>query len=371
MSGDKSEQATGQRLQKARREGQLPRSREFTSTLALIVTVAYFVTNGGVVWNSVSEIFTSNYQFTAATLANPKELLDQLTSALFIIVQFFAPLLLFKFIAVVAGSVALGGWVANLSLLMPKFEKISPLKGFKRIFSTNSVVEFIKNVLKVTIFFGVLYLSISSNLTVMANLSRATFNSAFLQVGTFLSTHIYTLLAVILLFGFADFPYQKFSFGKQMKMSKQEVKEEHKQNEGRPEIKARIRQIQQQRSRGTAAQAVPEADVVLMNPTHYAVAIKYDLEKAEAPFVVAKGIDEVAFYIRTLANSNDVEVIEMPELTRSIYHTTQIDQMVPNQLFVAVAQVLNYVNQLRRWKAGTHMKPSSKPHINIPDNLKY
>ncbi len=371
MSGDKSEQATAQRLQKARREGQLPRAKEFASALSLIATVFYFVSYGDELWSSISSVFATNYQFDVKTLENPLLLLDRVSNAVFTIVKFFAPLFLFKFLSVVAGSVALGGWMMNLTLLMPKFDKISPLKGVKRIFSTNSLVELIKNILKVTIFFSLLYFTINENLAVMANLSRASFNSAFMQVGEFLSTHIYSLLGIIVLFGLADFPYQKYSFGKQMKMSKQEIKEEHKQNEGKPEIKAKIRQLQQQRARGTAAKAVPEADVVLMNPTHYAVAIKYDLERAEAPYVVAKGIDEVAFYIRQLAEKSDVEVLEIPDLTRSIYHTTQIDQMVPNQLFVAVAQVLNYVNQLRRWKSGTHMKPANKPHFNIPENLRY
>lgn len=371
MSDDKSEQATAQRLQKARREGQLPRAREFTSALSLIATVLYFSLYSEELWVTIFSTFMSSFQFDVTTLANPLTMLERVANAVFSIVTFFAPLFLFKFISAVAGSVALGGWMMNLTLLIPKFDKISPLKGIKRIFSTNSFVELIKNILKVTIFFSLLYMTINENLAVIANLSRSSFNNSFVLVGDFLSTHIYLLLGVIVLFGLADFPYQKNSFGKEMKMSKQEIKEEHKQNEGKPEIKARIRQLQQQRAQGTAAKAVPEADVVLMNPTHYAVAIKYDLQRAEAPYVVAKGMDEVAQYIKQLAISNDVEVVEIPALTRSIYYTTQIDQMIPNQLFVAVAQILNYVNQLRKWKSGAHVKPTSKPHINIPEHLRY
>ncbi len=371
MSDDKSEAATGQRLSKARREGQIPRAKEFTTALALAVTVLYFVSYGDTIWHSISTTFVMSFKFNVQSVSDTGHLLQLFTKAVFFIVQLFLPLFLFKLIAVIGGSVALGGWMMNLSLLMPKFDKISPLKGIKRIFSMNSIVEFLKNVLKVAIFFSLLYFTISENLHVITNLSRTSFNTSFLAVGTFIGDHIYTMIGVIILFGLIDFPYQKYTFNKQMKMSKQEVKEEHKQNEGKPEIKAKIRQIQMQRARGTAAKAVPDADVVLMNPTHYAVALKYDLERAEAPFVVAKGIEEVAYYIRELAESNDVEVLVIPDLTRSIYHTTQIGQMIPNQLFVAVAQILNYVNQLRRWKAGTHLKPHSLPLFTIPDEFKY
>ncbi|CAE6914556.1 Required for formation of the rod structure in the basal body of the flagellar apparatus. Together with FliI and FliH [Vibrio sp. B1FLJ16] len=371
MSDDKTEAATGQRLQKARKEGQLPRAKEFTTAMTLAVTVLYFVIYGDTMWQTISNTFAMSFQFDVESVSNTQHLLKLFSKAVFFIVQLFLPLFLFKLISVIGGSVALGGWVMNLSLLMPKFDKISPLKGIKRIFSMNSIVEFLKNVLKVAIFFYLLYFAISENLHVITNLSRTSFNTAFLTVGTFIQDHVYTMIGVIILFGLIDFPYQKYTFNKQMKMSKQEVKEEHKQNEGKPEIKARIRQLQQQRARGTAAQAVPGADVVLMNPTHYAVALKYDLERAEAPFVVAKGIEEVAYYIRELAESNDVEVLVIPDLTRSIYHTTQIGQMIPNQLFVAVAQILNYVNQLRRWKAGTHLKPQSLPSFTIPEDLKY
>ncbi len=371
MSDDKSEAATSQRLSKARKEGQLPRAKEFTSALALTITVFYLINYADTIWHSISSIFQRSFQFGLAEAKDPTFILNLVSEAAFLIVQIFAPLFIFKLLTTIAGSVALGGWLISLTLLMPKFDKINPLKGFQRIFSMNSIVELAKNVLKVSIFFYLLYFTINDNLHMMANLSRTSFSSGFVNVAHFLSSHIYMMLGVIIVFGLIDFPYQRYSFNKQMKMSKQEVKEEHKQNEGKPEVKARIRRLQQQMSRGTAAKAVPDADVVLMNPTHYAVALKYDLSKAEAPYVVAKGIDEVAFYIRDLADNHDVEVVAIPDLTRSIYHTTQIDQMIPNQLFVAVAQILNYVNQLRRWKAGTHMKPTSKPHLTIPEELRY
>jgi flagellar biosynthetic protein FlhB len=187
-----------------------------------------------------------------------------------------------------------------------------------------------------------------------------------LAVATITIEYLGYLLLIVLLFGLFDFPYQRHEFTKQMKMTKQEVKDEHKEQEGRPEVKARIRQIQTQNAKRSANERVPKASVVLTNPTRYAIALIYDLSQAEAPFVVAKGQDDVALYIRELAAKHEVEVVESPALTRAIYNTTQIDQMVPNQLFVAIAHILTYVNQLKAWRKGERNKPTSLPQFNIP-----
>ena len=176
---------------------------------------------------------------------------------------------------------------------------------------------------------------------------------------------------VLLLFGLVDIPYQRWEHMKELKMTKQELKEEYKSNEGRPEVKQRIRQIQQQFARRRADKMVPKADVVIVNPTHYAVALKYDLSLSDAPFVVAKGIDETAMHIQRIARENNVEIINSPPLTRSIYYTTAIEQAVPSQLYIAVAHILTYVLQLKSFRNGKGEEPMPLPHFSIPKNLQH
>ena len=174
-----------------------------------------------------------------------------------------------------------------------------------------------------------------------------------------------------MLFGLIDIPYQRWEHMKQLKMTKQELKEEYKNSEGRPEVKQRIRQVQQQFARRKIEKTVPTADVVIVNPTHYAVAIKYDPSVYEAPFVVAKGVDEVAMHIQHVAKENQVEILSSPPLTRSIYHTTQLEQAVPNQLYVAVAHILTYVLQLKAFRKGQGMQPQPLPAFAIPKHLQH
>jgi flagellar biosynthetic protein FlhB len=175
----------------------------------------------------------------------------------------------------------------------------------------------------------------------------------------------------LLLFGVIDIPYQRWEHLKQLKMTKQEIKEEYKNSEGRPEIKQRIRQIQQQFARRKIDAAVPKADVVITNPTHYAVALKYDTNLSDAPFVVAKGIDETAMHIQRIARENQVEILNSPPLTRSIYHTTAIEQAIPSQLYIAVAHILTYVMQIKAFRQGSGGKPLPLPTVSIPKHLQH
>ncbi|WP_059017880.1 flagellar biosynthesis protein FlhB [Vibrio coralliirubri] len=365
-SGDKSEQPSQHKLAKARREGQVPRAKEFVSSITLVSVVAYYVLNVDMIKQTFIELFLVSFQFDSQTVNQPMAIVELVGTALFSMITLFFPLLIYQMIAAIVGSTLLGGWIFSPSLLIPKWEKISPLKGLKRIFSSQSIVELFKNVIKVSLFFTLLYWVISSYISVITNLVSAHFDTVVLSVATITIEYLGYLLLIVLLFGLFDFPYQRHEFTKQMKMTKQEVKDEHKDQEGRPEVKARIRQIQTQNAKRSANERVPKASVVLTNPTRYAIALIYDLSQAEAPFVVAKGQDDVALYIRELATKNEVEVVESPALARAIYNTTQIDQMVPNQLFVAIAHILTYVNQLKAWRKGERNKPTNLPHFNIP-----
>lgn len=370
-SGDKTEQASSQKLDKARKQGQIARSKEFSSAIMLMVCIGYFYANADSLSGHLMQLFEVSFRFTAESQSDHDHILHLITQSLYLMIKVFAPLIIFQFIASAIATCLLGGFHFNLSLLAPKFSKINPLSGIKRIFSKQTLVEFLKNVAKISLIFALLYYMISTNFHMIGSLVRASFQTTIHFSLQYVLELLGMLILIAILFGVIDIPYQKMTFGTQMKMTKQEVKQEHKEQEGRPEIKGRIRQIQMQNARRSASQTVPTADVVLMNPTHFAVALKYDLTKAEAPFVVAKGKNEVAFYIRTLAEQHQVEVLVVPEITRSIYHTTQLNQMIPNQLFLAVAQILKYVQQLKSWKTGQQGKPAKLPAFVIPDNLRY
>ncbi|MFV0575296.1 MAG: flagellar biosynthesis protein FlhB [Vibrio sp.] len=370
-AGDKSEDASSQKLKKAKKEGQTAKAKDFSSAVALIMCVIYYSTQISEIKLDIVQIFGVAYNFTVHDIQSTDYSLMLLGKALFIMIKIFAPLMLIKFIMVALSTIMVSGLQMNFSLIAPKFNKISPISGIKRIFSMNTIMEFLKSVLKITIIFAILYYMLSNNFGIIGGLVRTSFRTVMDMSTGILIQMVFMLVAVIVIFGIIDMPYQKYSFKKQMKMTKEEVKQEHKEQEGRPEVKARIRQIQMQNARRSINKSVPTADVILMNPSHYAVALKYDITRAEAPFVVAKGIDEVAFYIRSIGVKNQVEVLEVPALARSIYHTTQVDQMIPNQLFVAVAHILNYVKQLQAWKNGTHMKPNSLPSFTIPEELRY
>ncbi len=370
-SGDKTEQASSKRLQQARDKGQIARAKEFTTAISIIVAVFYFTTYGNEIKLSIMEIFQTAFSFDRTFIGDHDQMRLITGSIFFLLIKIFAPLMLIQYLVSFISSSVLGGLSFNFTHISPKFSKLNPLAGFKRIFSSQTMVEFIKNVIKISLIFAILYYMLSTNIGFLSGLRRASFDTVSSIAIMYIIKMITMLVSVSIIFGLIDIPYQKLTFNKQMRMSKEELKQEHKQNEGNPQIKGRIRQIQMQNARRVAAKTVPTADVILMNPTHYAVALKYDMTKAEAPFVVAKGKNEVAFYIRELATSHDIEVLTIPDLTRSIYHTTQIDQMIPNQLFVAVAHVLNYVNQLRAWKNGSHAKPNSLPSFTIPEKLRY
>ncbi len=369
--GDKTEQASSKKLSDARAKGQIARAKEFTTAITMIVAVSYFYMYGGELKKSIFMLFETAYTFDTTNVFELDPTIELLGQSLFIIIKLFAPMMLFVVLTAVGASSILGGVSFNFGQISPKFSKINPLAGIKRIFSKQTFVEFLKSVAKISIILFLLYTTLNSNVGVITGLVRASFQTVIQIAFGNLLTLIIMLISVAVIFGLLDVPYQKMTFSKQMMMSKEELKQEHKQQEGSPEVKGRRRQIQMQYARNSANKTVPTADVVLMNPTHYAVALKYDINKAEAPFVIAKGKDEVAFYIRSLADKHDIEVLIVPEITRSIYHTTQINQMVPNQLYLAVAQILKYVQQLQAWRSGQQAKPNKLPSFTIPENLRY
>lgn len=370
-SQDKTEQASAQKIKKARDEGQIPRAKEFTTAVIFVAVAVYFYSQLPAIWHSVAGVFRYNMSLTKQDLANPTQMIEQLGHSLGAVIQLLVPLFIVIIVVAVASALILGGWMFRPANVMPKLSKLNPLSGIKRMFSSRSVVELLKSTFKVTVIFALLYAYLNNHLQPLLGMQRLSLEQGVVKVMMILFDGLLLMGFALLLFGVIDIPYQRWEHLKELRMTKQELKEEYKNNEGRPEVKQRIRQIQQQFARRKIEKMVPTADVVITNPTHYAVAVKYDPAISDAPFVVAKGVDETAMHIQRIARENKVEIVNSPPLTRSIYYTTAIEQAVPSQLYIAVAHILTYVIQLKSFRTGRGEKPMPLPHFVIPKHLQH
>lgn len=370
-SQDKTEKASPQKVKKARQEGQLPRAKEFTTAVIFLAVALYFYSQLSNIWQSMTGVFRYNMALTKDDLASPNQMVEQIGQSLAMIIEMLVPMFAVIIIVTVASTLVLGGWMFRPANMLPKLSKLNPLSGIKRMFSTRSLVELIKSTLKVTVIFAVLYGYLDNHLQPLLGMQSLPLNQGVTMIMSILFEGLLLMGFALLIFGVIDIPYQRWEHLKELKMTKQELKEEFKNNEGRPEVKQRIRQIQQQFARRKIDKMVPTADVVITNPTHYAVALKYDMSLSEAPFVVAKGVDETAMHIQRIARENQVEIINSPPLTRSIYYTTAIEQAIPSQLYIAVAHILTYVLQLKAFRKGSGKKPHPLPIFSIPKHLQH
>ncbi|MEC4725902.1 flagellar biosynthesis protein FlhB [Shewanella sp. D64] len=366
----KTEKATPQKLKKARDEGQVPRSKDLAAT-ALIVGCSLMLT-ASADWfaDKVSQVTRSNMLLTKAELDEPGMMMNHLGSALLEILYILGPIfVLVAVLAMVAGALP-GGPVFNFKNASFKYSRIDPIAGLGRMASINSLIELIKSILKIVLLISIMFIFLEKNLQTLLSYSQLPIDEAVRNGIDMLSTGMLYLGLGMLVITFIDVPYQYWHHHNELKMTSQDVKDEHKQQEGKPEIKAKIRQLQQRIGRSRAEIAIPQADVLLVNPNHYAVALKYDLEKADAPYVLTKGTDELALYMRQIAQRNDVEVIELPPLARAVYYSTQVEQQIPAALFIAIAHVLSYVLQIKAARQGKQTKPDPLPNFFIPPHLR-
>lgn len=367
---DKSEKPSQQKLNNARKEGQIARSKELS-------TAAMFLM-GGVctLWlaprfgDFFSSLMTNQFQLSRDATRVPEMMPEMAGQALLDMLMAMMPLFLVLAILLVLVGMVPGGFLFVLKNVMPKGEKLNPLKGLKRMVSKETLVELVKSMLKILLIGSTLAIMLYQNWSTLLMMSQMPMLRA-MEAGLKMLSMAFIIMGVVLfLVAAIDVPYQRWSLLNKLKMTKQEVKEEHKNSEGSPEVKKRIRSIQQQLSQASIDRRVPDADVVIVNPTHYAVAIKYDINRAEAPFVVAKGVDNMARRIREVAGRSDLEIVSVPELTRAIYYSTRVDQEVPGDLYTAVAYVLTHVMQLKAYKQGRGAKPVPLPSLSIPASLR-
>lgn len=367
---ERTEEATPKRRKEAKEKGQVPRSKDFNTAVILLTGGAAFFFAGKPIARALQDILTTSFTISREMIQNdnsPIMMVDQLFStALMSLLPFF-------FILVLAAAIApllLGGWSFSMKSLQPKLERISFLKGLKRIFALRGLVELLKSLGKFSVILMVALVVLWHYLEQFLSLSQLDFNNA---VTSALNSLIWSFIFIssgLIIIAMIDVPFQLYEHSKKIKMTKQEVKDEYKDTEGKPEVKSHIRRMQQEIARQRMMEEVPKADVVLTNPTHYTVAIKYDRQGSGAPIIVAKGKDQMALRIREVAKKHQVMMISLPPLTRALYFSTDINHQIPHGLYIAVAHVLAYVYQLKTKGKTTDSKtPKHLQDLPIPEEL--
>lgn len=350
---DRTERATPKRERDAREKGQVARSRELTTAVLVAGGAAVLIAKGDDMTMQAARLLREALIITPADLASTADIARVPGRILLAGLMIVAPILALGFAAALVGPLMLGGWNFSAKALMPQFSRLDPMAGLGRIFSGRALVDLLLGLLKVGVLGGIGASVLWSQRLQLAGLARMDPVSAMAAAGSIIMSLLGWLALGLGVIAVLDVPWQWYRHGKELRMTRQEVRDEFKQSEGRPEVKAKIRQVQQALARRRMMDAVPTADVIVTNPTHYAVALRYSADRMRAPKVVAKGADVIAAAIRDLAREHRIPIVSAPPLARALYRSVALDQEIPAALFQAVAQVLSYVYQLRRWRAGT------------------
>lgn len=370
-SQEKSEEPTQKRLEKSREEGKVARSKELNTSAVLLAGTVGLLVFGDSIATAVARVTRLCFSFDGGYMESESQMFSYLGAALFEVGGSLLPLLLTLLVAALFGPLVLGGWLISTSVLAPKLERMDPLKGLKKMFSLNSLVELLKGMLKISLIAvaAIVFMALERNALISLRLESVM--PAISHSAELLAWAGIALAACTIIIAAIDVPYQIFEHKRQLKMTFQEVKDEIKDTDGKPEVKGRIRQLQHEMAQRRMMGAVPEADVVITNPSHYSVVLKYDGNQSSAPIVVAKGADLIAFKIREVARAHEVPVLEAAPLARAIYHTTELDQEIPEALYLAVAKVLAYVFQLKSYRPGRGRKPKPPVDYPIPDSMRF
>lgn len=351
--GDKTEEPTSKKLDDARSEGQVAKSKEIGNCLGLFVFFLVLKFMTGSIGNRLLGVFGQMYGRIPAVTVYPSgnmpftEINIVFKSGLISILLTILPIMIIGFGVAFLGDLLQVKWKPTSKPLKPKLSKINPASGMKRIFSLNSVIELLKSILKLILISVLVYSYVKDKLFVIFSFYEMPLMQAVKLMGDIIINLGIRISAVYIVIAAADFMYQKWKFHKDMKMTKQEVKDEYKNSEGDPQVKGKIKQRMQEASRRRMMQALPQADVVITNPTHYAVAIKYEPSEREAPYVIAKGEGYLAQRIKDVARENSVEIVENKPVARMLYHNVDIGESVPPELYQAVAEILAFVYHLQ------------------------
>ena len=368
-SEERTEEPTAKKLEKAREDGQVVRSQELSVAAMMIGIASFMYIFGGAMVVQLSQVFAAGFTFDRKIVFSenllPAAFGSQAMSGLFVAVPIFALAVVIAFIA--AGM--LGGFNFSMKALAPKASKINPLSGLKRIFGTKALVDLSKAIVKFSLVGAVLYLVVSSQFEQLIGIGFMDMKPAMKKAGDIIAGGAVLVTLTLIIAAAIDVPYQLYEHSQKMKMTKQEVKDEFKDTEGRPEVKAQIRRKQREMAMGQMMDAVGSADVIIVNPEHFAVALSYDPSSSGAPTVVAKGVDFLARGIRERAGDNAVPVFLSPTLARALYFTTDVNQSIPESLYYAVAQVIAYVFSLNSLGRGAAV--AEKPNPEVPQGMRY
>jgi flagellar biosynthetic protein FlhB len=367
---DKTEDPTDKRKRDSREQGEVIRSKELNTVAIMLAGTGALLAYGG----ALAQTFMSLMQ---KSFALPREvIMDQRYMQIFLLQAakdaYLAtqPILLVLLFAALLSPLALGGWLFAASGLAPKFSRMNPLSGIKRMFSINSVIELLKALGKFAVILMVALLVLRKDQLELLAIAKEPLDQAIIHSVQVVGWSSLWMAAGLLIVAAIDVPIQLYQGRQKLLMTKQEVRDEYKDAEGRPEVKGRIRQLQREASQRRMMANVPTADVIITNPTHYAVALKYDPEQGGAPVLIAKGTDFVALKIREIGVAHEIQLLESPALARSIFYSTEIDSQIPAGLYLAVAQVLAYVYQIRQHQAGRGKRPKPLDDLPIPEDLK-
>lgn len=365
----KTEEPTARRLKRARDEGQVARSVELSAAAVMLSATLMLFSLGGAWVKLLSTYFAAGFTFDRKVLETPALLpaafATQLTHAFLLVL----PVMLLTLGVAILASGAVGGYLFSLSSVLPKFSKLSPVSGLKRMFGPNAAIELIKAILKFFIVTSVLVLLINYHFSELLLLGSMGLKPGLALAGSLIAESALWLTFSLVFIAMIDVPYQRYTFMKRMRMTKQEIRDEMKDMEGQPEVKAQIRRRQREVANSRMMQNVKDADVIITNPEHFAIALSYDPTSDGAPILIAKGADHMAARIREEAKNHSIEIFSAPQLARALYFTTNVDQPIPDALYYAVAQVIAYVFSLGQVRPGI---PSMvRPQPKIPESMMF
>lgn len=366
---DKTEEPTARKLSKAREEGQVARSTELPAAAVTIAALGMLYMTGDSLVRKLADVFASGFNFDRKLVHSPN-----LLPAIFghELVQSFiliAPLMLLTAVVAIIASGATGGYLFSTKAITPKPSKLNPFPGIARMFGAKAWVELGKALLKFTLVTSVVYFVLTDNIQTLNEIGRMAFEPGLAVAGKLLAKSALIMACSLIVIALIDVPFQRWQFMKQMRMSKQDIRDEMKDMEGRPEVKAQIRRRQREMSNGRMIDRVKDADVVVTNPEHFAVALSYDPNGDSAPILLAKGSDQIAARIREEAEKHGIEIFRAPPLARALFYTTEAEQQVPEDLYFAVAQVIAYVFNLASVRPGA--PPQQKPQPKVPPNMQF
>ena len=362
---ERNEKPTGKRLEKAREEGQVPRSPELSAAAVLLVTAGGLRFLGGSIGGALYDIMRTGLAPSPATALDPGLALSTASAEMLRALLVCAPLLGLTLVAALVAPLALGGWNFSVGALAPNFTKLDPIAGFGRFFTARGIVELAKAFAKFLVVAAIAAVVLRKQSSQLLALGNAPLQTGIAQAAALTSDALLAVSSGLALIAAIDVPWQLWQHSKKLSMTREEIREEYKESEGSPEVKSRVRRMQREFARRRMMQEVPKADVVIVNPTHFAVALRYDESRMRAPLVIAKGTDLIAARIREVATEHAVPIFEAPPLARALYHNVEIGGEIPATLYVAVAQVLTYIYQLKAART-SGARPPEPPAID-PD----